>query len=94
MKKSTLFIGFILFIVFFNLSKSSFAQCDEFKKWIPEWKNQKYNSANTAQNTDYLNKEEQQFYYFLNLMRLNPPLFAETFLDKCTDWNSVNTLVM
>jgi len=60
--------------------------------WIPEWQNQKYNAASTAQNADYLNKEEKQFYYYLNLLRLNPPLFAETFLDKCTDWNSANSL--
>ncbi|WP_338762997.1 CAP domain-containing protein [Bernardetia sp. ABR2-2B] len=91
MKKIILFVGFI-FIGLFSLPKNSFAQCDEFKKWIPEWKQQKYNSANSAQSANYLNKEEKQFYYFLNLMRLNPPLFAETFLDKCTDWNKANSL--
>lgn len=92
MRKSTLFVVFILFIGFFSFSKISFAQCDEFKKWIPEWKLQRYSSANSAQNVNYLNLEEKQFYYFLNLMRLNPSLFAETFLDKCTDWNSRNSL--
>ena len=92
MKKSILFVGFIFFIGCFTFSKNSFAQCEEFKKWIPEWKQEKYNAANKAQYSDYLNKEEKQFYYFLNLMRLNPPLFAETFLDKCTDWNKANSL--
>jgi hypothetical protein len=92
MKKSFLFVLFISFIGFFAFTKDSFAQCDEFKKWIPEWKQQKYNTANTAQDADYLNNEEKQFYYFLNLLRLNPSLFAETFLDKCTDWNSTNSL--
>lgn len=92
MKKSILFVGFIFFIGFFSLVQSSFAQCDKFKMWIPEWQNQKYNAASTAQNADYLNEEEKQFYYFLNLLRLNPPLFAETFLEKCTDWNSTNSL--
>ncbi|WP_338812627.1 CAP domain-containing protein [Bernardetia sp. Wsw4-3y2] len=92
MRKPFLFVVFVFFIGFFGIAKNSFAQCDEFKKWIPEWKEQKYSSANTAQYADYLNDEEKQFYYFLNLMRLNPPLFAETFLDKCTDWNSTNSL--
>ncbi len=92
MKKAFLFVLFISFVGFFGFAENSFAQCDEFEKWIPEWKQQKYSSANTAQNADYLNEEEKQFYYFLNLLRLNPPLFAETFLDKCTDWNSANSL--
>ncbi|WP_375561987.1 CAP domain-containing protein [Bernardetia sp. OM2101] len=92
MKKTILFVGFVFLIGFFSLPKNSFAQCDDFKKWIPEWKQPKYNSANSAQSANYLNEEEKQFYYFLNLMRLNPPLFAETFLDKCTDWNGANSL--
>ncbi len=92
MKKSNLFIFILFFIGLFSFSKKTFAQCNQFKKWVPEWKQQKYKRANTAQNASYLNQEEKQFYYFLNLMRLNPSLFAETFLDKCTDWNTANSL--
>lgn len=92
MKKSILFVGFIFFVGFFIFSENTFAQCDDFKKWIPEWKNEKYDAANTTQHANYLNEEEKQFYYFLNLLRLNPSLFAETFLDKCTDWNKANSL--
>ena len=92
MRNSILFIAFIFYMGLFGFTENSFAQCNEFKKWIPAWQNQIYNSANTAQNADYLNEEEKQFYYFLNLLRLNPPLFAETFLNKCTDWNSTNSL--
>ena len=92
MKKLILFVLSTLIIAFSSFPETSFAQCDEFKKWIPEWKQQKYSSANVAQNADYLNEEEKQFYYFLNLMRLNPPLFASTFLEKCTDWNTTNSL--
>ena len=87
MKKTILFL--LMYLCFVSLS---YSQCDEFKKWIPEWQKQKYDAANTAQNADYLNDEEKQFYYFLNLMRLNPSLFAETFLDKCNDWNKANSL--
>ncbi|WP_291726690.1 CAP domain-containing protein [Bernardetia sp.] len=87
MKKTLLFIALYLGVLHF-----SYSQCNEFQKWIPEWKQQKYNAASTAQNANYLNEEEKKFYYFLNLMRLNPSLFAETFLDKCTDWNSANSL--
>jgi len=90
MRKSTLFILF--FIGFFGLKSNIFAQCNNFESWISEWKQQKYKAANTAENADYLNEEEKKFYYFLNLMRLNPRLFAETFLDKCQEWNSANSL--
>jgi uncharacterized protein YkwD len=92
MKKSILFIPILFFIGFFGLKSNVVAQCDNFETLVPEWKQQKYKTANTAKNADYLNKEEKQFYYFLNLMRLNPRLFAETFLDKCQEWNNVNSL--
>lgn len=92
MKKTILFAFFIFFIGFFGFKNNVVAQCNNFENWIPEWKNQKYNTAFTAANADYLNEEEKKFYYFLNLMRLNPRLFAETFLEKCTEWNSTNSL--
>ncbi len=92
MKKSILVVVITLLVGLFGFNKSSFAQCDNFERWIPEWKQQKYNVASSADKADYLNQEEKQFYYFLNLMRLNPPLFAETFLEKCTDWNKSNSL--
>jgi hypothetical protein len=64
----------------------------EFKEVVPAWKNAKYNIAYTAQNTNYLTENEKLVYYYLNLARLNPPLFAETFLIKYTKWNSYEDL--
>ncbi len=44
------------------------------------WEKPKYLEANTAVNEDYLTSEEKQVYYYLNLMRMNPGLFAVTYL--------------
>ena len=38
--------------------------------------------ANTAENEDYLSQQEKEVFYFLNLVRMNPPLFANTYLKK------------
>lgn len=36
--------------------------------------------ANTAANASYLTQMEKEVFYYLNLARLNPPLFAQTFV--------------
>jgi uncharacterized protein YkwD len=46
----------------------------------PEWNAPEYLIANSANNEDYLTTEEKQIYYYLNLARMNPKLFAETYL--------------
>ena len=38
-------------------------------------------SANTACNEEYLSDEEKRVYYFLNLARINPKHFADTYLS-------------
>ncbi|TAH21368.1 MAG: hypothetical protein EAZ08_03340 [Cytophagales bacterium] len=47
-----------------------------------QWQEAKYQVAKTAAKESYLSREEQNVFYYLNLARMNPPLFAETFLDK------------
>ena len=41
--------------------------------------------ANTASEISYLKKEEKQVFYYLNLIRINPKLFAQTFLLENKD---------
>ena len=36
--------------------------------------------ANTASDVDYLTKEEKELFYYLNLARLEPKIFAQTFV--------------
>jgi uncharacterized protein YkwD len=45
------------------------------------WKDPKYLEANSAFNEDYLTAEEKRIYYYLNLVRMNPKLFADTYLS-------------
>jgi uncharacterized protein YkwD len=45
------------------------------------WVEPKYPEANSAINEDYLTAEEKQIFYFLNLVRMNPKLFADTYLS-------------
>jgi uncharacterized protein YkwD len=47
---------------------------------LRKWDNPKYRLANTAINEDYLTKEEKMIYYYLNLVRMNPELFLDTFI--------------
>jgi len=54
-----------------------------------EWNAPEYRIANSAENEDYLTTEEKQVYYYLNLVRMNPKLFADTYLKdlkKSTDY--------
>jgi hypothetical protein len=49
-------------------------------KKFKKWNNPKYRLANTAKNEDYLKEHEKMVFYFLNLVRMNPELFRETFV--------------
>jgi hypothetical protein len=44
------------------------------------WDDPKYLAANSAKNEDYLTVKEKEVYYYLNLVRMNPKLFADTYL--------------
>ncbi len=56
---------------------------------MPEWDDPKYLAANTAQTENYLREKEKQVYYYLNLARMNPALFADTYLGDLN--NSSNS---
>jgi hypothetical protein len=49
------------------------------------WNDKKYLVANTASNEDYLTEQEKNVYYYLNICRMNPKLFADTYLLKHAD---------
>ena len=48
--------------------------------YYPQWNVPEYDDANTAKNEDYITVEEKQVYYYLNLVRMNPKLFTDTYL--------------
>lgn len=45
-----------------------------------QWNYPMFEKANTAANANFLNEEEKEFIYILNLARMNPYLFSETVL--------------
>ena len=49
---------------------------------FPQWNDPKYQVANTGKNEDYLTNEEKKVFYYLNLVRMNPKLFADAYLNN------------
>jgi hypothetical protein len=50
-----------------------------------EWNDAKYLKCNTAANVSYMNDDEKEVIYILNLLRANPVLFANTVVQKFPD---------
>lgn len=74
----------ILSLLFLSISINTvFAQ----KAWTPEM----LEKANTAKNIDYLTDEEKLVVFYCNLVRMNPPLFLETYAKKYIDSTKSNT---
>jgi hypothetical protein len=60
----------------YNLIEKYYYSNQKFKKW----NNPKYRLANTAKDENYLKESEKMVFYFLNLARMNPVLYRETFV--------------
>jgi len=69
-------IIFTLLFLFISI-KTVFAQ----KAWTAEM----LEKANTAKNIDYLTEEEKLVVFYCNLVRMNPPLFMDTYAKKHID---------
>lgn len=54
---------------------------DQPSDYFSSWNDPKYLEANSALNEDYLTNEERKVFYYLNLVRMNPKLFADTYLS-------------
>ncbi len=94
---------FKFIILFFFFFTSSFTQ--SYVDYSNAFSKANQEHANTALNEDYLNEEEKKIFYYLNLLRLNPKLFIDSFLStknqqihllrcksskkKCTYFNSL-----
>lgn len=79
--KALLLIG--LFLIFHTLIHSQ--ESDLFKIW-PDTVVAKANSANLVA---YMSEEEKQVVFYINLCRINPPLFSETYLGDYLKENKV-----
>jgi len=67
---------FILITTSMMLSSSSMAQEDDLFKLWPDTTLAK---ANSALHVNYLSETEKESIFYMNLLRINPPLFSETY---------------
>jgi hypothetical protein len=49
---------------------------------FPDWDKPQYLIANTAKNAQYFTEDEKDIIYLMNMVRINPKLFKETFLKQ------------
>lgn len=75
----------LVYILLF-LSAPLFAQ-EKAKTWDA----QTLAKANTAKNEKYLSKKEKEVIFYMNLVRLNPKLFGETYLKNYLDSTGENS---
>jgi uncharacterized protein YkwD len=68
----------ILSFTFLIQIQKGICQDYEFKEWSEADKIK----ANTAKNVKYFSDEEKKLIFLLNLMRINPTLFAETYVAR------------
>lgn len=55
--------------------------------YLKQWDETELNRANTAISESYLSNEEKEIYFYLNLVRINPRLFANTYVSSYTGNN-------
>lgn len=55
--------------------------------YLSKWSIEERNRAATAADAAYLTPEEKEIYFYLNLARINPPLFADTYASGYTGEN-------
>lgn len=73
----SLFKLFILSCILF-FSTHSFGSTSPLASFSNEWNQPKYFACNSAESVTYLTEEEKKIIYILNLVRINPSLFAST----------------
>jgi hypothetical protein len=56
-----------------------------FKPDIQQWNETSLKQCNTAKDIGYLTSEEKAVIFYLNLVRVNPKLFAQTYLKNYLD---------
>jgi hypothetical protein len=67
-------------LIFILFSNYGFSQKKE-----KLWNSATIENANTAKNENYMTDEEKEVIFYLNLVRLEPKLFSETFLKRYLD---------
>ena len=87
-RRRLILISVLLIACAFNLNaqtiQEKIAECEKY------WDSETLNRCNTAKDFANLSDFQRQTYYFLNLARVNGPLFSKTFVAAFCDVNDVN----
>ena len=91
--KFRLYNNLYFFLCFLLLSRREQAPSHSpLASFSPQWEEAKYEAYNTAAKVTYLTDEEKELIYILNLVRVNPPLFASTVLSKYPEYSGEENL--
>lgn len=95
MKYLLLFLFALPVAAFINVdppATGNAADLSPLSKFSAEWNQPKYKVCNTAANANYMTEEEKKLIYIINLMRMNPVLFANTVTKKYPDSSGMGYL--
>lgn len=84
-----LFMKWLLFFVAFLPAFNSFSQQGIYP--FDLWENRDVINANVCAITDGMTQEEKDIVFYINLVRVNPSLFADTYLQKYLDEKKMNS---
>lgn len=68
----------------FGFTKNETVAVSPLSSYSAEWDQPQYAVCNTAISTTYMNTEEKNVIYILNMARMNPKLFCNTVVKKYT----------
>lgn len=77
-------VPFFLFLLLPHGKEPATAQ-SPLAVYSPEWNNAKYLTCNTAAKAAWFTEDEKKMIYILNLVRMDPALFASTVLKQYPD---------
>lgn len=75
-----------LLILFIGIQLTGYTQSSDL---FQLWPDTSLAKANSAKDVEYLSEEEKLVVYYINLCRLNPPLFEKTFLKDYLKENKI-----
>ena len=75
-------LGALLLLVSFIEGSPQPAPASPLGMYSPAWNETKYLACNTAANTRYMSADEKEVIYILNMVRMDPSLFANTVVKQ------------
>jgi hypothetical protein len=76
------FLLFVVLVSFSPVKKEKEASISPLSEYSPAWNDVKYLKCNTAAKANYMTSSEKEVIYILNMLRMNPSLFASTVIKK------------